>query len=367
MVVDDEPDMRLAVERTLAGFVHHEQETGTSVGFQVVHAESAERAHELAVTARPDIMLLDHGLPGMSGIDLLEAIREKELGILVVVITAYGTLANAVRATKLGAFDFLAKPFTPEELRSVLCKTVDHIVLQRHSRRIAEERRRIRFEFLTVLVHELKAPLAAVEGYLRLLEDDEQSADPGSRRRMVERSLARLEGMRKLIYDLLDLTRIESGQKERRLAPVDVARIAAKAVETITPAARVAGLAVHLHAPSSLEMLADAEEVEIIINNLLSNAVKYNRPAGRVDLRCERRAHEVVIAVTDTGIGMSDRERNRLFGEFSRIRNARTADIPGSGLGLSIVKRLAALYDGTVEAESEPDVGSTFTVTLVDR
>ena len=90
-------------------------------------------------------------------------------------------------------------------------------------------------------------------------------------------------------------------------------------------------------------------------------------PAGPVDVRCERRAHEVVIAVPDTGIGMTDKEPDRLFGEFSRIENAGTAAIPGNGLGLSIVKRLAALYDGTVEAESEPDVGSTFTVTLVDR
>ncbi len=367
MVVDDEPGMRLAVERTLADFVHHEQETGTSVGFQVIHAESAERAHELLVTAKPDIMLLDHGLPGMSGIDLLEAIREEELEILVVVITAYGTLENAVRATKLGAFDFLAKPFTPGELRSAVCKTVDHIALQRQSRRIAEERRKIRFEFLTVLVHELKAPLAAVEGYLRLLQDDEQSADPDGRRRMVERSLTRLEGMRKLIYDLLDLTRIESGQKKRRLAQVDVAGIARKAIETVTPAGRVVGLVVNLHAPSSLEMLADAEEVEIIINNLLSNAVKYNRPGGKVDIRCERRDDEVVISVTDTGIGMTGEEIARLFGEFSRIRNAKTADIPGSGLGLSIVKRLADLYDGSVEVESEPDVGTTFTVTLVDK
>ncbi|TVQ41172.1 MAG: 3-demethylubiquinone-9 3-O-methyltransferase [Spirochaetaceae bacterium] len=367
MVVDDEPDMRVAVERTLVDFVHHEKESGTSVGFHVIHAGSAEHAFALAETAKPDIMLLDHGLPGMSGIDLLQRIREAELEIIVIVITAYGTLENAVRATKLGAFDFLAKPFTPDELRSVVCKAVDHVTLQRQTRRIAEERRKIRFEFLTVLVHELKAPLSAVEGYLRILQEPGQVEAPENRRRMVDRSLVRLEGMRKLIYDLLDLTRIESGQKKRLLTQVDVAKIAAKAVETITPAAAVMGLTVNLHGASSLEMLADAEEVEIIINNLLSNAVKYNRPEGRVDITCERRDETAVISVTDTGIGMTADETGRLFREFSRIRSSKTAGVPGSGLGLSIIKRLADLYDGSVEVESRPDVGSTFTVALVDK
>lgn len=303
MVVDDEPDMRLAIERSLADFGHHEKETGTTVGFQVIHADSAERAYELAVAAKPDIMLLDHALPGMSGIDLLEAIRESDLEILVVVITAYGSLESAVRATKLGAFDFLAKPFTPEELRSALSKSVDHVALQRQSRRIAAERRRIRFEFLTVLVHELKSPLSAVEGYLRILRDTDRTRDPDDQRRMVDRSLVRVEGMRKLIYDLLDLTRIESGQTKRNLVTVDVARVAAKAVETITPSAEAVGVTVDLRGPPSLEMLADAEEIEIILNNLLSNAVKYNRPGGTMEVVCERRDDTITISVADTGIG----------------------------------------------------------------
>ena len=367
MVVDDEADMRTAVERTLSDFVYSDQETGLSVGLHVVHAGSAECALELAVKVRPDIMLLDHGLPGMTGIELLERITKEALDILVIVITGRGTLANAVRATKLGAFDFLPKPFTPAELRSVVGKSVEHIALQRQIARIAEERRSIRYDFLTSLVNQLNDPMSAVEEQLKLIRNSEGGATPAEQQTAAEQSLARLDAMRKLIYDLLDLTRIESGKRKRHLVQVDVAAIARKAARTISDVAARAGVSVAVHVPSSLEMLADADEVEIIINKLLSNAVTFNRPGGTAEVFCDRRDEAVVITVRDTGIGMTTGETGLLFREFSRIRNPTTSDIPGSGLGLSAVKRIAQLYDGSVRVESEPDAGSTFTVTLMDR
>jgi ubiquinone biosynthesis O-methyltransferase len=367
MIIDDEPGMRDAVERTLTGFVHQAKDSTASVGFRISQAASAEQALQLFEQAKPDILLLDHGLPGVSGISLLQTIRNDIPEILVIMITAYGTLENAVRATKLGAFDFLAKPFTPDEVRSAVCKAVDHIVLQRQSRRIADERRKIRFEFLTSIVHELKTPLAAVEGYLRLLQEPEPESGGMDRQYMIERSLKRLEGMRTLIYDLLDLTRIESGQKKRLLTQVDITRIAERVCTDIVPAAEALQVTVALESSAPVGMLADAEEVQIMISNLVTNAVKYNRPGGSVTISCKRRDDRVAITVSDTGIGMSSTELGSLSGEFSRIHNSRTAGIPGSGLGLSIVRSLATRYEGTLDIASEADIGSTFTITLLDR
>ncbi len=113
-------------------------------------------------------------------------------------------------------------------------------------------------------------------------------------------------------------------------------------------------------------MRADQGEIEMILSNLLSNAVKYNRPGGRVDLTLAGDGQQVTITVADTGIGMTPEETARLFGEFVRIRNPQTLHIIGSGLGLSIVKKLAMLYDGDVAVESQPDAGSTFRVVLHD-
>jgi signal transduction histidine kinase len=114
-------------------------------------------------------------------------------------------------------------------------------------------------------------------------------------------------------------------------------------------------------------MTGDRSEIEIILNNLISNAVKYNRDNGTVTVKLTDSPDEVTMTVSDTGIGMSEEERERLFGEFVRIKNDKTRNILGSGLGLNIVKRIAALYDGRVSVESTPEVGSTFSVVLRKR
>jgi signal transduction histidine kinase len=181
---------------------------------------------------------------------------------------------------------------------------------------------------------------------------------------MLERSLIRTEGMRKLIGDLLDMTRIESGRKRRDFADVDVAGVARMAIETAMPEAVRRHIAIALDAEPPVTMKADRGELEIILNNLVSNAVKYNRDGGSVRVAVRPEGGAVVVAVSDTGIGMTKDDAARLFGEFVRIKTEKTRDILGSGLGLSIVRKLAILYGGDVSVTSEPDVGSTFTVVL---
>ncbi|HRW78916.1 MAG TPA: HAMP domain-containing sensor histidine kinase, partial [Candidatus Sabulitectum sp.] len=256
------------------------------------------------------------------------------------------------------------KPFTPAELKVSVRQASEHLLALRQTSALEEEKRRVRFQFISVLAHELKAPLGAIEGYLYLLRDGTGMDDPKVYERVVERSLVRLSGMRKLIYDLLDLTRLESGQKKRELAPTSVIEAARTAIETMTPDADARGIVIDLEAEGEITLEADRGELEIIFNNLISNAVKYNRDNGRVTVRLKESPEEVLISVTDTGIGMTPEEVEKLFGEFVRIKNDRTRNILGSGLGLSIMRKIASLYGGEVSVESVPDQGTTFTVTL---
>ena len=367
LVVDDETGMRLAVARVLANFtVKLGDEADTTVAFAVQTAESGEQALELIAAAVPDILLLDVKMPGISGLEVLRELNERGVQTLTVMITAYATLETAIDATKRGAHDFLPKPFTPDELRVAMRRVVKHLVVQRQAKRLAEEKRQVRFQFISVLGHELKAPLAAIEGYLQILRDGSAGNDPAVEAQVVERALARAGGMRRLIAELLDLTRIESGQKRREFVEVDVRELALAALETVAPAAAAREITAALEAPGDVRMVADRGELEILLNNLVSNAVKYNRDGGRVEVRLHRDDGLVRLAVADTGIGLSPQEASRLFQEFVRIKNERTRAIPGTGLGLSIVKKLAQLYGGDVSVESEPNVGSTFTVTLRD-
>lgn len=364
LVVDDEAGMRMGVRRALRGFQTETDDTGTVVGLTVDEADSGEQAIELIQSAPPDIVLLDHRMGGITGLDVLNWMEQNSPDVIAIMITAYASLENAISATKKGAFDFLPKPFTPAELKVAVRQAVKHVLALREARELAEEKKRVRFQFISVLAHELKAPLGAIEGYLYLLQDGTAMKDPATLTRVVERSLVRLQGMRKLIFDLLDLTRIESGEKKRELVPVDIVAAAVNSRETMLPDAQARGISIRLESPEQLFITGDRGEIEIILNNLISNAVKYNRDNGAVTVRLSESSDEVTLTVSDTGIGMSEEERERLFGEFVRIKNDKTRNILGSGLGLNIVKRIAALYDGRVSVESTPDVGSTFTVAL---
>jgi len=366
LVVDDEPGMRMGAARVLEGYTVHLPEVEADVSFTVEQAGTGEEGLARVATQPPDLLLLDHKLPGLSGLDVLAELAKTERGLLTVMITAYASLETAVTATKRGAYDFLAKPFTPAELRAVATKAAKHLMLQRKARRLAEEKRQLRFQFLSVLAHELKSPLAAIEGYLFLLRDRSAGNDLAAYDRAIQRTLARTEGMRKLITDLLDLTRIESGRKKREIGPVDVREVVRTAIEGVLPTAGERGIAVTLHGDGPVGMRADRGEVEIICNNLLTNAVKYNRDGGRVDAYVERAGDEITLRVSDTGIGLSPEDAARLFNEFVRIRNDQTRRIEGSGLGLSIVKKLAQLYGGDAGVTSTRGEGSTFRVTLRD-
>jgi len=368
LVVDDEEGMRLGVTRALAGHRLRIRDVDDEPVCAVEQAASGEEALDRIAAAPPDLVLLDHKLPGISGLEVLETLAGSHPDTLIIMITAYATLETAVAATKRGAYDFLAKPFTPQELKASVQKAAHHLVLRRRARRLEEEKRQVRFQFLSVLAHELKAPLGAVEGYLSLLRDGTGCEDPAQARMMVERSLLRVEGMRKLIYDLLDLTRIESGQKQRELDDQDLSDAAATAVETLQPEADRRGVRVEVVRRGDLGLRSDRGELEIILNNLVSNAIKYNREGGRVTVDLDGTDPGVLaVAVTDTGIGMKPADVDKLFGEFVRIKNEHTRSILGSGLGLSIVRRLARLNGGDVRVASEPGAGSTFTVTLSRR
>ncbi len=367
LVVDDEPGMQYSVARALRNFSVTLPDVEGEVNFALEKAASGEEGLARLDDFGPDILLLDYKLGDMTGLDVLERLAAREREVLTVMITAFATLETAIRATKSGAFDFLAKPFTPEELKETVRKAAQHLVVQRQARKLAAEKKRVRFEFISVLGHELKAPLAGIEGYLQLLKSRAAGDSVAAYDHLIDRCLERAGGMRKLILDLLDLTRVESGERQRELVPLDLREIARAALDTVRPEAEARGIALHLHGEGPVPLIADRGELEIICNNLFTNAVKYNRDGGRVDVRLLAEGAKVSLSVADTGIGLAPDEAARLFNDFVRIKNDATRHIPGSGLGLSLVRKLAQMYDGAATVSSKPGVGSTFTVTLHSR
>jgi two-component system sensor histidine kinase/response regulator len=365
-VVDDEPGMCRGAVRTLDGWCDSFSDLGEKITCSVEAMGSGEEFLERIPGQKPHILLLDGKLPGIDGIGVLEQLHVQGIPLVTIMITAYATLDKAVEATKLGAYDFLAKPFTPEELRHAVHKAARNVILTEKARQLEEEQRKVRFNFISVLAHELKSPLGAIEGYVNLIRTRQAGEALADYDHMIDRMGVRITGMRKLIADLLDLTRIEAQTGRRELQPLDLTAAADSAAELLKETAAQRGITIQLKVGTELLMTADSNEIEMLLNNLLSNAVKYNRDGGMVTLSGMKSGKTIRLVCTDTGIGMTAEESQRLFREFSRIKNEKTRSIPGSGLGLSIVHKIVMLYHGKITVSSIPDEGTTFTVELED-
>ena len=364
LVVDDEPGIRSGVIRILQNFQVNYPFMDEEYSFEVYEAATGEEGIEMLEREKPDILLLDNKLPGIQGIDVLEYLREKKYDIVVAMITSYASLDVAVRATRDGATDFIPKPFTPQELKSSIENITKQQYLKRITHKMNQEGKKIRYQFLSVLSHELKAPLNAIEGYLRMMKEKQSGERIEDYESPIERSLQRVQGMRNLIMDLLDFTKIRLERKQEKVIEVDLAEIASGAIVTVQPYAIQKEVTVNLIVKADSRIMADPTDMDIIFNNLISNAVKYNKNGGTAEISVDSNADEAIIRFSDTGIGISKEDIENLFTEFVRIKNDKTRNISGSGLGLSIVRKVVDLYNGSISVESKPDEGSIFTVRI---
>lgn len=478
LVIDDEAGIRQGCRRVL-----------TAEGYDVLLAETAEEGLRL-LRLNPDVALtlVDLKMPGMGGLEYLPRAAEIAPEMACVVITAYATIETAVEATKRGAYDFMVKPFTPDDLLRITSKALQHVRLLRERNRLqAEQERRllelateqsrlgtiinsmaegvlvanaegslvlwnpaalrvlpscdpevavrpleqvieppallalmteaatqhkrltreielghlqepawiladtspvvdsdsgvflgtvtllrditelkrveqVKAQFVNMVAHELRAPLAAIDGYLALMQEGIVT-DPAKQTEMVGRSRERLKALLDLVGDLLNVARMEAGTVQREIVPRNLAEILGEVVDIMTPLATERQITFQVEIPDDLPPVeADREELIRLFNNLVSNAIKYNREGGRIHISGETEGPYVRIAVADTGIGISAEGLSRLFSEFFREKRSENRYVTGTGLGLSIVKRIVDFYHGRVEAQSTLGEGTTFTL-----
>ena len=366
LIIDDEPGIREGTKRILQNFKVDYPFMDEQIDFQVLEAGTGKDGIEIIDREMPEILLLDNKLPDIQGVEVLEYVRSKHYDIIVVMITSYASLELAVKATRDGAYDFIPKPFTPQEIRASVENVTKQIFLKRMTQTLNNTGKQIRFQFLSVLSHELKAPLNAIDGYMKMIKERQFGNSVDAYDEMLDRSIERIKGMRQLILDLLDLTKIETGKPTQKLETVNVRKIVQMAVDTIRPYAIQKDVDVYINSRESIEMRADPGEIEIIMNNLISNAVKYNKTGGRVDVFLEKKEGKIRITVSDTGIGLKNEDRAKIFDDFVRIKSFETREVTGSGLGLSIVKKIVDMYQGSIDVQSEPDKGTSFIITLIE-
>jgi PAS domain S-box-containing protein len=248
------------------------------------------------------------------------------------------------------------------ELAQRAALAVDNQILYR----AATESDRAKGQFLATVSHELRTPLNAILGYTELL----QLRVHGELNERQAEHLARVTGSARhlvgVIEEILTFSRLEAGQEEPRPERIELGGVIRDAVAMIEPEARRRGLALRLELPAeATHLVTDAGKLRQILLNLLTNALKFT-PAGEVAVRAEGGAGQAVIHVSDTGVGMNDAELGRVFEPFWQANQTPSRQIGGTGLGLTVSRRLAELLGGELSVQSRAGTGSTFTLRLAD-
>lgn len=220
------------------------------------------------------------------------------------------------------------------------------------------------FDIFTVLGHDLKSPLNAVEAYLDILRGRVLGDALDPYMTILDNSVARLHQMRELITDVVDWSKIRQSQPGRVLAITDLSKTARLMLDRYIQQAQARNIIISADIEDGMTMKAAPDEIELLVRHLMDNALRYNKDNGSVCLTLKRAGDYIILKVADTGIGMSEEDLSRLFEEFVRIKNSKTQDIRGTGLGLAIVRNIVELYQGTVSVRSEPDAGTTLIVEL---
>jgi signal transduction histidine kinase len=354
IVIDDDEAMRKACQAAL-------RRVGHPVETYADGPSGLKRIEEVGA----NLLIVDLKMPGMGGLEVIERVRQIDAEIVIVVITGFATVSTAVEAMKAGAYDFIPKPFTAQELRVIISRAIERRRLADEAKRLRQEKEAQARKFITFVSHQLQSPLGAVQQYLDVLRHQSGDEIPDKFRQWIDRSSLKIADMREIISDWLTISKVEGGQLATERQSVSWQELAVAVLDTLAPAANDNQVTLQNKLRDDLPaVLGDAAALRMLLSNLVSNAVKYNRPGGEVTLAGAADDATVSLSVVDTGVGLSPEDQQHVFEEFYRSTDKAHAQTRGTGLGLPICKRIAEELGGRITLDSQLGKGSTFTVVL---
>ena len=367
LVIDDELGIREGCRRTLAPH-----------GFVVETAATAEEGLRKVREGNFDLVLLDVVMPDRRGIDLLAPIHEKDPDTVCLIITGYATVELAVEAIRQGAYDFISKPFTADVLLIAVNQGLERRRLSLEAKRLqaleqeAAELARAREElerldrfktgFMLTVAHELRAPLTAIQSFL--LAVLKGYIPRQQQEKTLQRAIERAQELLDLVDDLLRLAVVKEEQETGKREILSLADALEKVFSLLKAQAEEKGVACSVEVRQRPLVEANPGQMAQLWTNLISNAIKYTPAGGEVRVTLQEEDGWAIGTVEDTGIGIAPEDRSRIFEEFYRTPQAKEMDARGTGLGLSLVKRIVEGLGGTLEVRSELGQGSHFSFRL---
>ena len=365
LLVDDLPENLLSLEALLR-----------RPDLELVKARSGDEALELLLHHDFALALIDVQMPGLNGFELAELMRgnERTKRIPIIFVTAGAhSSERRFQGYEVGAVDFIQKPIEAHILRSkaevflevyrqrqTLAEQRDLLQSQSEALQLADKRKD---QFLAVLVHELRNPLAALQGGLTLLKRRNTEEQAAKIEMLMQNQMSHLTH---LVDDLLDVSRITQGKIVLRQSVFDLREAVRSAVDMTRPAIDEKGHNLVVEVPGDpCNILADPVRVTQCIANLLNNAAKYTQDGGEIQVKVENEAASFRVTVRDNGLGLTQEASKAIFAMFAQVDGHREHSHGGLGIGLALVKQLVELHGGKVTVQSDgPGHGSTFVLEL---
>lgn len=333
-------------------------------GYRVATATNGESGLRLVHDQHPDLVYVDLKMPGIPGLEVLEQIQETDPTIVTIVITGYATVDSAVEAMKTGAYDFLPKPFTPDEFRLITQRGIERRRLILETIALRREREMLKEHFGAIVSHELKSPLGAVQQNLYALTQELAGVLNPLQLERLNRMKSSIDSLLKLIHTWLRIYTTDIDRIAETFQPTSIAEVVAAASEAVQPHAIRKDIEIASSVEDDLPKVhGDRGTLVEALVNILGNAVKFSRMNSQIRVTAERDDSSILIKVSDTGVGIAKEDLPVILEGFHAGQPAEGAE-RGSGLGLAITRRIIQAHHGTISVESELGAGSTFSIRL---
>ncbi len=352
LVVDDEESNIIVFKRPLA-----------KAGYTVIGASSGAAALEAVAQNDIDVVLMDWMMPGMSGVKAAAAIKSTPRGKLipVIMVTAKAEQSDIKTGLDAGADDYITKPVAMEEALARIRSALRQRRLEKGLHEANEQLRRLmamKDDFLNIASHDIRSPLASILGFADELQREDAGPLNATQKHYLDIIVRAGKRQLKLVNDLLDLARIETGKDEPHKTPVVMDNLLAETHEAMLYTAKEKEITLTCVKGFPEPLMLDEGKILRVLSNLISNAIKFTPKGGTVTVSCKAVEGECVVTVADNGVGISAEELPKLFGKFAKLSSRPTAGEHGSGLGLSITKHIIEMHGGRIWAESAPGQGT---------
>jgi signal transduction histidine kinase len=341
LVVDDEMGPRESLKMILNPY------------YNVHTADRGAQAVEMLKQVPVDLVTVDLKMPGFSGINVLEKVKQYDPDIEAIIITGYGSLDTAIEGLRLGAFDYISKPFDVNHILSLVRRGLER-------RNAKAKLRQVKSDFLSNISHELRTPLSVVVGFVYLLLNQVIGKLSEEQQKVLETVYRNSEELLELIDNVLWMTSLNAGDANATLEKFDPRDIVSETMKRHEKMIREKGLQINVHVTDrDLALVSDRAKVERIFQNVFNNSVKFTSQ-GEINVKLEPTADKtgVEFEIADTGVGIEESKVDSIFEPFHQADTSMQRAYSGLGLGLTVARRMAELIGGKLTVSSKVGVGT---------